>query len=81
LMTRAVPDAAAASSSDFAFASAVAEFGLLLRDSKYKGKATYASVAELAGATLGSDPDGLRQEFVSLVRKAAALARDQRAAQ
>jgi Ca-activated chloride channel family protein len=81
LMTRAVPDAMATRSSDFAFASAVAEFGLLLRDSKYKGKATYASVAELAGATLGNDPDGLRQEFVSLVRKAAALARDQRAAQ
>lgn len=74
LMTRPVPDAIASASSDFAFASAVAEFGLLLRDSKYKGKASYASVAETAGATLGNDPDGLRREFVTLVRKAQTLA-------
>ena len=79
LMTRAVPDAMTSQSSDFAFASAVAEFGLLLRDSKYKGNATYASVAELASATLGNDPDGLRREFVGLVRQAATVARRQRA--
>jgi len=74
LMTRPVPDAVTSASSDFAFASAVAEFGLLLRDSKYKGKASYASVAELASATLGNDRDGLRREFVNLVRKAETLA-------
>ncbi|MDP9177575.1 MAG: von Willebrand factor type A domain-containing protein [Gemmatimonadota bacterium] len=79
LMTRAVRDAMASQSSDFAFASAVAEFGMLLRDSKYKGKATYASVAELASATLGNDPDGLRREFVTLVRQAETVARHQRA--
>jgi len=79
LMTRPVPDAVTFASSDFAFASAVAEFGLLLRDSKYKGEASYASVAELAGATLGNDRDGLRQEFVNLVKKAATLAQRQRA--
>jgi Ca-activated chloride channel family protein len=79
LMTRVVPDAIAAASSDFAFASAVAEFGLLLRDSKYKGRASFSSVSELARATLGNDPDGLRQEFLALVRKAEALARERRA--
>jgi Ca-activated chloride channel family protein len=79
LMARAVPDAVTFASSDFAFASAVAEFGLLLRDSKYKGKASYASVAELASSTLGNDRDGLRREFVSLVRKAETLAQRQRA--
>lgn len=79
LMTRPVPDAIKSASSDFAFASAVAEFGLLLRDSKYKGKASYASVAEVAGATLGDDRDGLRREFVNLVRKAEMLAQRQRA--
>lgn len=79
LMTRPVPDAVTSASSDFAFASAVAEFGLLLRDSKYKAKASYASVAELAGATLGNDRDGLRREFVNLVRKAETLAQRQRA--
>jgi Ca-activated chloride channel family protein len=79
LMTRVVPDAIANASSDFAFASAVAEFGLLLRDSKYKGAATYSSVAELAQAGVEDDPDGLRQEFLILVRKAAALASGERA--
>jgi Ca-activated chloride channel family protein len=79
LMARAVPDAVTSASSDFAFASAVAEFGLLLRDSKYKGKASFASVAELAGATLGNDRDGLRREFVALVRRAETLVQRNRA--
>jgi Ca-activated chloride channel family protein len=73
LMSRVVPDAIVSRNRDFAFASAVAEFGLLLRDSKFKGKASYAGVVETARANLGSDPDGLRAEFVRLVQKAAAL--------
>jgi len=73
LMTRAVADDVGSASSDFAFASAVAEFGLLLRDSKYKGAATFSSVSELARRSVGNDPDGLRQEFLALVRKAASL--------
>jgi Ca-activated chloride channel family protein len=73
LMTRVVPDAIRSRNSDFAFASAVAEFGLLLRDSKFKGKASYAGVVETARANIGKDPDGLRAEFVRLVQKAAAL--------
>jgi len=73
LMTRVVTDAVVSRNRDFAFASAVAEFGLLLRDSKFKGKASYAGVVETARANLGSDPDGLRAEFVRLVQKAASL--------
>lgn len=37
-------------SEDFRFASAVAAFGMLLRDSEYKGEASYEMVLELAGA-------------------------------
>src|SRR6476619_3920416 len=71
LMSRAVMDAVTSKNSDFAFASAVAEFGLLLRESRYKSGASFESIRELAAASIGDDPDGLRKEFVSLVDKAA----------
>jgi Ca-activated chloride channel family protein len=58
---------------DFQFAAAVASFGMLLRDSKYKGNATFASVLEVAGPAAQHDPGGYRQEFLQLVRKAAEL--------
>ncbi len=59
---------------DFRFAAAVAEFGLVLRDSDYKGNATYASVLDRALLAAGPDEAGYRQEFVKLVRKAKTLA-------
>jgi Ca-activated chloride channel family protein len=57
-------------SGDLKFATAVAGFGMLLRESPYKGSVTYAGVLELAGPTLADDPSGYRREFVELVRKA-----------
>lgn len=63
----------AEASGDFKFAAAVAAFGMLLRDSPHKGSATFASVLELAGAGLGSDLAGYRQEFLGLVRAAQGL--------
>jgi Ca-activated chloride channel family protein len=62
------------SSNDFRFAAAVAEFGMILRGSPYKGAATYASAIELADSARGTDPSGYRREFVDLVRKARTLA-------
>jgi Ca-activated chloride channel homolog len=59
-------------SRDFRFAAAVAEFGLLLRDSPYKGTATWADVRELATG-VGFDPNGHRAEFVELVGQAERL--------
>ncbi len=61
-------------SDDFRFAAAVAEFGLLLSDSKHKGNASYQTVLSRARRALGKDRDGYREGFISLVRKAAALA-------
>ncbi len=55
---------------DFQFATAVAGFGLCLRDSQYKGNLTYDAVVELAEAGLGADPHGYRGELVDLVRRA-----------
>jgi len=60
-------------SSDFRFAAAVASFGMLLRDSQYKGNATYAAVLEIAQASAGVDESGYRGEFLELVPQAKTL--------
>ncbi len=57
-------------SGDLKFAAAVAGFGMLLRDSHYKGSLTFEGVLEIAEPTLGDDPSGYRREFAGLVRKA-----------
>jgi Ca-activated chloride channel homolog len=48
---------------------------MLLRQSAYKGDATWEEAAELARAHRGSDPDGYRSEFVRLLDLAASLDR------
>jgi Ca-activated chloride channel family protein len=62
-------------SPDFRFAAAVASFGMLLRDSEYKGQASYAGVRELAKRGLGADPGGHRAGFLELVDAAERLDR------
>lgn len=64
----------AAAPTDFRFAAAVASFGLLLRDSPYRGGINYAGVRELAQDALGPDLNGHRAEFLTLVDSAAAIA-------
>ena len=63
-------------SDNFRFGSAVAEFGLLLRDSAYKGQASYRDVLQRAKASLNHDAWGYRSEFLRLVEKAAVLSRE-----
>lgn len=60
-------------SENLRFASAVAEFGLVLRGSEYKGKATYADVIQRARGAFGKDEEGYRSEFVQLVKVAQSL--------
>jgi Domain of unknown function (DUF3520)/von Willebrand factor len=60
-------------SPDFKFAAAVAEFGMLLRNSPGKGEATFASVLAQAQESKGSDEAGDRAGFVDLVRRAQSL--------
>ena len=57
-------------SSDQQFVSAVAGFGLLLRDSKYAKEYTYTDVMNWAKNGLDKDDEGYRSEFIGLVRKA-----------
>ena len=63
----------AKASDDFKFASAVASFGMLLRNSEFKGDATYAGVKEIAESASNRDSHGYRKEFVEMVSKAKEL--------
>ncbi|MEZ5307489.1 MAG: VWA domain-containing protein [Pyrinomonadaceae bacterium] len=76
LINQGVLDSTAAfasASEDFRFAVSVAEFGLLLKNSKYKAGSSFAQVSEIAGSAKGSDLNGYRAEFLGLVKKAEGL--------
>ena len=64
------PDAATA---DYKFAAAVVGYGLMLRDSPFKGDLTWEKVQTLAEEGQGPDREGYRAEFLQLVRKARGL--------
>ncbi|HEU5262942.1 MAG TPA: von Willebrand factor type A domain-containing protein [Gemmatimonadales bacterium] len=69
LLTHAVLDRSPGSPSvDFRFQIAVAEFGLLLRESEHRGTADIGRVIAAARGALGADPDGYRAEFVRLAQ-------------
>ncbi|HBL74168.1 MAG: hypothetical protein A2W90_17600 [Bacteroidetes bacterium GWF2_42_66] len=61
-------------SENIRFASAVAGFGMLLRNSEYKGTISYEEVARIAKDAKGDDEEGYRGEFVRLVKVAESLA-------
>ena len=73
LISVAVRDRTGELTPNLGFASAVAEFGMLLRRSEFKGQATWSSAQDLARRFRGEDPDGYRAEFVRLVELASAL--------
>ena len=52
---------------DYRFDAAVAEWGMLLRNSKYKAKSSYKQVIDLAKNATGKDEEGYRKEFIRLV--------------
>jgi Ca-activated chloride channel homolog len=58
---------------DLKFAAAVAEFGMILRDSQYKGKGTIGTVIEWAQEGKGRDAAGYRAGFIELARKTQTL--------
>jgi len=58
---------------DFKFASAVAAFGMVLRDSPHKGTSTLDDVEAWGRAGLGSDAGGYRSEFLGLVERSRSL--------
>ncbi|MBI5917279.1 MAG: von Willebrand factor type A domain-containing protein [Bacteroidetes bacterium] len=56
------------------FAAAVAEFGMLLRNSEFKGTATYGHAAKLAKAHMGKDENGYRAELLRMIETMESLA-------
>lgn len=54
-------------SNNLKFASSVAGFGLLLRNSKHKGNLDYEKLIKMANQSIGEDSNGYRAEFVKLV--------------
>jgi Ca-activated chloride channel homolog len=65
-----------AASADLQFAAAIAEFGMILRDSPHRGKATMADViawARAGAGKRGDDPFGYRAEFIDLARRTETL--------
>ena len=63
----------AQASNDFRFSAAVAEFGMILRDSPEVRDASMEQVIGIACNALGKDEHGYRAEFVSLAQMAEAL--------
>ena len=63
----------AKTSSNFKFSAAVAAFGMLLRESEFKGDSSYESILELAREGKGKDFYGYRAEFIQLVEKCSIL--------
>lgn len=57
----------------FRFSAAVAEFGMILRDSEFKGDASIENVIALVQNSRGNDPEGYRGEFLKLVKTAETL--------
>ncbi|MEH2190443.1 MAG: von Willebrand factor type A domain-containing protein [Nostoc sp.] len=60
-------------STNLRFAAAVATFGMVLRDSEYKGNANYDLVMKLATQAKGEDQEGYRGEFIRLVEQSRGL--------
>jgi Ca-activated chloride channel family protein len=84
LLTASIVDegtSAYAASPDMQFASAVAELGMILRDSPNKGSASYADVLQLARIAHGEDLDGTREEFTRLADTARMLGERHRPAE
>jgi Ca-activated chloride channel family protein len=57
-------------SDNLRFAAAVAEFGMILRDSEFKGNATLESAVILASSAKCNDEEGYRSEMIRLINTA-----------
>ncbi|HPF02939.1 MAG TPA: DUF3520 domain-containing protein, partial [Bacteroidales bacterium] len=60
-------------SDNLRFAAAVAEFGMILRESEFRGTATMESAVALAASSRGGDADGYRAEMIRLIETSKGL--------
>lgn len=61
-------------SDNFRFSAAVASFGMLLRDSEFKGESSFDMALKLANEAIGKDEEGYRSEFINLIKSSQLLA-------
>ncbi|OQP57650.1 hypothetical protein A3860_08440 [Niastella vici] len=73
LMEISVKDNLQTASNNMRFASAVAAFGMVLRNSALKGSSDYKLVRSLATGSIDSSSDAYKKEFLELVKKAEQL--------
>jgi Ca-activated chloride channel homolog len=73
LVTQPVSGRSSSPSESMRFASAVAGFGMLLRNSPNAGALTWPDVVQLARGARGSDRDGYRADFIKLAERAESL--------
>lgn len=57
-------------SDNLKFAAAVAQFGLIMRNSRFKGNSNFNNLRNLANSSLGPDLKGYRKDFIQLAEKA-----------
>ena len=62
-------------SDNFKWSAAVASFGMILRDSEFKGMSTLSDVLDLARSSKGKDENGYRIEFINLVQSCELMVR------
>lgn len=63
----------AESDADLRWAASMAEFGMLLRGSRYRGQSSWGGLLEQATAAAGATPDAQREESLQMIRRAAQL--------
>ncbi|MBO9632154.1 MAG: VWA domain-containing protein, partial [Chitinophagaceae bacterium] len=69
LLSLVVMDEEQASSENFRWSAAVAEFGMLLRKSEFAQQSSFSQVLSLANGAKGKDAEGYRKEFIEMVMK------------
>ena len=62
-----IPEAVSDVTDEFNFAASLAAFGMTLRDSAYKGSASFDMATELAQTSVKFDPYGLRAQYIELL--------------
>ncbi len=70
LITHPVLVNAGSTTDNFRFAAAVAQFGMLLRNSEFKQQSSYDNTWKLAKGALGEDQEGYRSEFIKMIKNA-----------
>jgi Ca-activated chloride channel family protein len=75
LLTTVLRNRPQAMSANLGFGSAVAEFGMLLRNSSYRGRASFPALIARAREFRGTDSEGYRAEFIRLAGLASSLHR------